>query len=150
MVQTKNRRIGVNNNSATKYMRIIASIICVGLMMVVTEVLAAKHGGGGGGGNNITLGTMASNVTDTFDAIGKLITGGSYIAGLGFSIGAIMKFKQHKDNPTQIPIGTPIALILIAAALLFLPSILSVAGYTMFGSSGGQTAGPSGITYSGA
>jgi hypothetical protein len=28
------------------------------------------------------------------------------------------------DNPTQIPIGTPIALIVIAAALQFLPSII--------------------------
>jgi intracellular multiplication protein IcmD len=37
-----------------------------------------------------------------------------------------MKFKQHKDNPTQTPIGTPIALVFIAAALLFLPSILGV------------------------
>jgi hypothetical protein len=28
------------------------------------------------------------------------------------------------DNPTQIPIGTPIALVFIAAALLFIPSVL--------------------------
>ena len=44
-----------------------------------------------------------------------------------------MKFKQHKDNPTQVPIGTPIALVSVEAALLFLPSILTVAGNTMFG-----------------
>jgi hypothetical protein len=29
------------------------------------------------------------------------------------------------DNPTQIPIGAPIALTFIAAALLFIPSVLS-------------------------
>jgi hypothetical protein len=28
------------------------------------------------------------------------------------------------DSPTQIPIGTPIALVFIAAALLFIPSVL--------------------------
>ena len=28
------------------------------------------------------------------------------------------------DNPIQIPIGTPIALVFIAAALLFIPSVL--------------------------
>ncbi|WP_419421137.1 type IV secretion protein IcmD [Legionella sp. D16C41] len=91
-----------------------------------------------------TIGTMASNIVKSFASLTRLITAGSYIAGIGFSIGAIMKFKQHKDNPTQIPIGTPIALVLIAAALLFLPTILDVAGYTMFGSSGGKVAGPSG------
>lgn len=94
-----------------------------------------------------TIGTMASSITATFGSLTKLITAGSYLAGLGFSVGAIMKFKQHKDNPTQIPIGTPIALVFIAAALLFLPSVLDVAGYTMFGTSGGKTPGPSGTVF---
>lgn len=93
-----------------------------------------------------TLGGMASQITSSFYSLTKLITAASYLAGLGFSIGAIMKFKQHKDNPTQIPIGTPIALVFIAAALLFLPSILDVAGGTMF-EGGGTTAGPGGTIF---
>lgn len=48
-----------------------------------------------------------------------------YIAGLGFSIAAILKFKQHKDNPTQIPIGTPPSLVFVSPALRFLPNMLS-------------------------
>ena len=95
-----------------------------------------------------TIGTMASNITDSFESLTKLVTAGSYLAGLGFSIGAIMKFKQHKDNPTQIPVGTPIALVFISAALLFLPSILGITGSTMFGSDGGETAGPTGTVFS--
>lgn len=93
-----------------------------------------------------TLGAMASSITNSFESVTRLITAGSYLAGLGFSIGAIMKFKQHKDNPTQIPIGTPIALIFIGAALLFLPTILGVAGQTMFGEAG-KVAGPKGIIF---
>ncbi|WP_392537602.1 type IV secretion protein IcmD [Legionella sp. 227] len=95
----------------------------------------------------VSLGQMASNITGSFTSLAKLITAGAYLAGLGFSIGAIMKFKQHKDNPTQIPIGTPIAMVFISAALLFLPSILGVTEVTMFGSSGGETAGPNGIIF---
>ncbi|KGP62561.1 type IV secretion protein IcmD [Legionella norrlandica] len=95
----------------------------------------------------VSLGKMASQITSSFTSLTKLITAGSYLAGLGFSIGAIMKFKQHKDNPTQIPIGTPIALVFIAAALLFLPSILGVAGETMFGAGGYKAAGPTGTVY---
>lgn len=97
--------------------------------------------------SDLTLGGMASSITSSFTSLTELITAASYLAGLGFSIGAIMKFKQHKDNPTQIPIGTPIALVFISAALLFLPSILDVAGATMFGGSG-EVAGPSGSVYS--
>jgi intracellular multiplication protein IcmD len=62
---------------------------------------------------------------ENITTVTKLITAGSYLAGLGFSIGAIMKFKQHKDNPTQVPIGTPIALVFIAAALLFFPTLMN-------------------------
>jgi intracellular multiplication protein IcmD len=95
------------------------------------------------------IGAIAKNVTDTFTNLAKLITAASYLAGLGFAIGAIMKFKQHKDNPTQIPIGTPIALVFIAAALLFLPSILGVTGATIFGGEGGTVGSPSGIIFDG-
>jgi intracellular multiplication protein IcmD len=91
-----------------------------------------------------TLGGVASNVIASFAAIGKLITAGSYIAGLAFAVGAIMKFKQHKDNPTQIQIGQPIGLVVIAAALLFMPTVLETLGATMFGSA--KTAGPGGTT----
>lgn len=92
----------------------------------------------------LTVGTMASDVTATFQKIGLLITSGSYIAGLAFSVGAVMKFKQHKDNPTQIPIGTPISLVLIAAALLFMPTLLKAVGSTMFGTA--TTAGSKGVS----
>lgn len=71
-----------------------------------------------------SIGSIAESITSSDSNVTKLITAGSYLAGLGFSIGAIMKFKQHKDNPTQVPIGTPVALALVAAAMAFLPSIL--------------------------
>lgn len=73
----------------------------------------------------INIGDIGESITQSFEALIKLITVGAYLAGLGFTIGAIMKFKQHQDNPTQVPIGTPIALAFIAAVLLFLPAILA-------------------------
>lgn len=118
------------------YKTLIFTVACIGLMVLVSQDAAAGK----------TLGNMASSLTGSFKSVAKLITAGSYLAGLGFSIGAIMKFKQHKDNPTQVPIGTPIALVFIAAALLFLPTILGVTGQTMFGQSG-KTAGPTGTIF---
>ena len=77
--------------------------------------------------------TVETNVS-SYGNIASLITSASYVAGFGFALGAILKFKAHKDNPTQIPIGTPIALIFIAAALIFIPTIFSVTGVTDFAS----------------
>lgn len=77
------------------------------------------------------FGAMASQLVGNFPNIAKLITGASFLAGLGFAFASIMKFKQHKDNPTQIPIGTPIAMLFIAVALLFLPALFKAAGSSM-------------------
>ncbi len=90
-----------------------------------------------------SLGTMASTLTKTFGSVGKAVTALSYIAGLGFAIAAILQFKQHKENPSQTPIGKPVSQILIAAGLLFLPSMFSAVGNTIF-KEGGTTAGASG------
>lgn len=122
----------------TEYLKYIVLFAVMALLMIAAgDVLASS---------SKTLGSMASNITKSFENVAKLITAGSYLAGLGFSIGAIMKFKQHKDNPTQVPIGTPIALVFVAAALLFLPSILGVTGQTVFGEKG-SVAGPSGTIF---
>lgn len=91
------------------------------------------------------FGSVAKKLTSGFGAIAQLITAGAYLAGLGFSVGAIMKFKNHKDNPSQVPIGTPIAMTFIAAALLFLPSILGVTGGSLFDDA--KTGGPSGVIF---
>jgi intracellular multiplication protein IcmD len=93
-----------------------------------------------------TIGDVGQQVTSSFTSLTHLITAGSYLCGLAFSIAAIMKFKQHKDNPTQVAIGQPIAIFVIALALLFLPSTLSVTGETLFGG-GATTAGPEGQIY---
>lgn len=106
----------------------IKFIVMTGVVIIAgffsTMVFAESEG---------TIGSVAASVTETFKSIAQLITATSYIAGLGFAIGAVLKFKQHKDNPTQIPIGTPVALLFVAAALLFLPSIMETAGATLFG-----------------
>jgi intracellular multiplication protein IcmD len=113
------------------------SVISLALLLFVGDVLAA---------DSLTLGSMATNITSSFSEVSKLITAGSYIAGLGFAVGAIVKFKAHKDNAAQVPIGQPIALVFIAAALLFMPDILSITGQTMFGAPG-TTAGPTGTIF---
>lgn len=95
------------------------------------------------------IGSVAATVTSNVGNIAKLVTAASYVAGMAFAIGAIVKFKAHKDNPTQIPISTGIVLLFVGAALIFIPTVFKVSGSTLFGSSG-QVAGVSGITTFGA
>jgi intracellular multiplication protein IcmD len=80
-----------------------------------------------------SLGSIATSVTSNFEGLAKLVTASSYVAGLGFGVASIVKFKGHKDNPTQIPISTPEALTAVSAALTYLPDVVAEAGRTTFG-----------------
>ena len=44
-----------------------------------------------------------------------------HLAGLGFGIAAIFKFKQHRDNPIQIPIEAPFALLAVSVMYVMSP-----------------------------
>ncbi|MEK6731865.1 MAG: type IV secretion protein IcmD [Pseudomonadota bacterium] len=90
-------------------------------------------------GKAVSISGVADNLLQSFKPLARLITGGAFIAGFGFAIAAILKFKAHRDNPTQIPVGTPIALLFVAIGLIFLPTLFGGIGQTVFGP--GATAG---------
>lgn len=108
------------------YIKVLTLLGLSALMFYTGHAFAA--------GSDDGLAKMAQSMQDSFESIAKLITAGAYIAGLGFAGGAIFKFKAHRDNPTQIPVGTPLAMMFIAAALLFMPALFNAAGKTVFGS----------------
>ena len=43
-----------------------------------------------------------------FGDLTQLIPSTSYVAGLGIAAAAILKYKMHRDDPSQTPVGTPI------------------------------------------
>jgi len=118
--------------------KILLGAASVALLTMGTAALAAAPAAAG-------LSGVASQVISNFGGVAKLITAGSYIAGMGFGVGSIVKFKAHKDNPTQVPIGQAIALLFVSAALLFIPSVFQSTGITLFGGSG-YTSSISGVT----
>ncbi len=82
--------------------------VTAGVLCLVIEAIAMAAASGAAG-----IGAVAGNVTGNLANIAKLITAGSYVAGFGFAVAGIAKFKAYKDNPTQVPISMPIALLLL-------------------------------------
>jgi hypothetical protein len=78
------------------------------------------------------IGTAAAKLTTSFTNIGKLLVGAAYIGGFGFVIAGIFKFKLAKDSHGQIPFSTPIAIVAVGAALLFLPSLVEIVSQSIF------------------
>lgn len=110
--------------------KVTSAILSLACLAVGTVALAGTTGTDVPSG----IGSVAHTATTNLKAVAQLITAAAYVAGMAFAVGAIVKFKAHKDNPTQIPIGTPIALLFVGAALIFAPSVFNVAGSTLFGS----------------
>jgi intracellular multiplication protein IcmD len=98
------------------------------LCLCVGTVFAAAQSG---------IALIAANVTTNLSNIAKLITAGAYVAGFGFAVAAIVKFKAHKDNPTQIALSIPIVYLFMGAALMFAPAVFKSTGITLFGSTSG-------------
>jgi intracellular multiplication protein IcmD len=96
-------------------------------LMLFTEMAFAGGGGSGGG-----VGAVAKTVTSNLVSIANLIGAAAYVSGIAFALTGLMKFKAHKDNPQQTPLSQPIVLIMIAAGLIFLPSMIGAAGGTLF------------------
>ena len=130
LIRTKRRQHGVSSLSQLS--------LWISVYFTTNLALAADS-------SDDNLGKVASTITSSFGQLAKLITAGAYMAGIGFCMASMLKFKAHKDNPTQIPIGTPVALLFIGAALIFLPNIFRIAGYTIFGGTSGA-GGVSGTT----
>lgn len=90
------------------------------------------------------IAAVATTVTTEVNAVAKLLSVTSYVAGVGFALGGILQFKAHKENPQQTPLSKPVVMIVVAACLLFLPTILAIAGATLFGSSATSAASAGG------
>lgn len=101
--------------------KVILGLLALSCFTIGTVAFAVSGG----------IGSVAETVTGNLSNIAKLITAAAYVAGMAFVVGAVVKFKAHKDNPTQIPIGTPIALLFVGAALIFIPSVFTVTGKTL-------------------
>ena len=79
------------------------------------------------------LAKIATDVEEQVKALSGLLIITAYVAGIGFVLSGVIKFKAHRDNPTQVPLSAPIVLLCVGAALLFLPAVMKSAGSTIFG-----------------
>ena len=69
---------------------------------------------------------------EVLQLIEQLITAAFYVGGVGLAAAAIVKFKAHKENPTQVSISQPLALLFLGAALIFIPTVFRVSEETLF------------------
>jgi len=89
------------------------------------------------GGTNDFTGLVSQVQQGLLKPLMQVVVALAYVSGIGFSVGGIFKLKAHKDNPQQVTIGTALFLLGVGIALLFVPTLISMAGHSVGLSSGG-------------
>ena len=56
----------------------------------------------------------------------------SIVTGLGFLWPPCLSLKAHKDNPSQVPVGTPIAYMMVSIALMYASGVVKIIGTSFF------------------
>ena len=115
------------------------SVILSALMVGTTNLLYASTSSSSG------IAKISDRISSNLGAVANLISQVAFVAGLGFFVSAVFKFKQHKDNPTQVPIGTPMSMLAISAALMFMGNFITPLGETLFDDGTGAGSSAAGL-----
>jgi Ca2+/Na+ antiporter len=107
-------------------------ICCLGMVLFATAASAQAQ----------NVGTVATKVTSSLGSVATMLGAASYVIGTGMFMVAIFQLKQHKENPTQTPLSKPMLFFIVAASLLYLPTLMGVTKGTLFGTA--STAGSAG------
>ena len=105
-----------------KSKKLFTRIIGLAMMMVAGIAMAEN------------IGTVASKVQTSLDSVASMLGAASYVIGTGMFMVAIFQLKQHKENPTQTPLSKPMLFFVVAASLLYLPTLMGVTAGTLFSS----------------
>ena len=102
--------------------KLFASLVGFALMMLAGYAMAEN------------IGNVASKVSSALSNVASMLGAASYVIGTGMFMVAIFQLKQHKENPTQTPLSKPMLFLVVAACLLYLPTLMNVTSGTLFSS----------------
>src|SRR5690242_18133905 len=110
------------------FKRSLVVLLLLSGVFLSNMAFAAPDAGGGKTVEGKGIGLIAQKTSEEFAKFGKFLTALAYLSGFSFMVFGIFKFKQHKDNPTQIPLGTPVSMLVIGTVLVFIPYFIEPAG----------------------
>lgn len=90
-----------------------------------------------GGGPKMGVNEMMGNIIYSIELVPALLTGVAYLSGLLLGYMAIIKIKEHVENPEQVKIQEGIVRLIIGGALFSLPTIYEAMNISVSGGSGG-------------
>jgi intracellular multiplication protein IcmD len=75
------------------------------------------------------FGQFADNALGPVQGMGRILSDICLVGGIGMLLGAVLQYKAHRDNPSQVRLTTPIFLLVIGIAMVLLPFIGHLTSY---------------------
>lgn len=72
------------------------------------------------------LGLVAKNMMEPVGLFGDMINTACWLLGGAFLLISIIKYKQHRTNPTMVPISTVVFLVVAGGILVGLPFLATL------------------------
>lgn len=121
----------INGGGAATAFSTSESVTGLSALQAIADVSAATQ---------ITFNALLSNITDSTTFIPGLIAMIGYMLGILLSISALLKMRDHVDEPERTTLKEPVIRLLIAGALFALPTVYD-AMYTTIADGGLGTLG---------
>ncbi len=102
------------NNEVSMKQKLVSFLI--GLWVFLPTLCIASPGAH-------SLGEIAGGISDPILGIIKLVHAICLIAGVGLVVGSVIRYKQHRQNPVEVPMSSCIMLLIAGLALIALTFI---------------------------
>ncbi len=124
-----------------------SSFLTSAVSSIISWVFSASGCGGAVSSGTGTVGDVICNVINSSSNLPGFISGLAYMMGMIMAVTAMIKLKDHVENPNQTPISMAVKRFVAGGALFMLPIITESAETLLMGtsgSSGGMGTGVSG------
>ena len=118
---------------------VLAGVAAVALSPDLAHAAAAAGIGNGTNGGGADLTTTMQGLQSETSSVPNVISWFCYVIGVAFCAFGIFKLKQHADNAAQNKLGPALGLLLVGAAFLALPGIVTAIVNTNKFAPGGTT-----------
>ena len=104
----------------------LSCVVGLGLLVTCTMTFADDP---------VTISSIASNMQDTVKYAVEIMSSVALACGIVLMVIGILKFKAHKDQPTQIPLSTGLMYLCVGAALTMVPILIPTFNSALTGQS---------------
>ena len=78
------------------------------------------------------IATIVGNLMDPMQGLAHMLNLASVICGAGFLMASALQYKNHRDNPQEVPLSRPITYLLLGLALVILPYFTMISSGASF------------------